>query len=187
MPFQFQQLQIPEVILVEAKIFGDNRGYFKETYKQSEFAQNGIDHPFVQDNFSYSSRGVLRGLHFQNPPFAQGKLLTAVHGELFDVAVDIRHGSPTYGQWVAEILSAENHRMLYIPPGFAHGFCVLSEVAALSYKVTAPYAASSEQGIVWNDPTINIDWPIDSPILSERDKALPALHEANNRFAFSTP
>lgn len=182
MPFEFKKLQIPEIILIEVKAFGDKRGYFKETYKQDVFFQNGIILPFVQDNFSLSSYGVLRGLHYQKPPFAQGKLVTAVRGSLFDVAVDIRQGSPTYGQWAGEILSEENHRMLYVPPGFAHGFCVLSETAALAYKVTAPYSAASETGIAWNDPDIGIQWPIDDPILSDRDVILPSLANADNPF-----
>ncbi|MCA9926118.1 MAG: dTDP-4-dehydrorhamnose 3,5-epimerase [Anaerolineales bacterium] len=182
MPFQFQQLQIPDVILVKPQVFGDKRGFFKEVFQQSEFAQNGIFLPFVQDNYSFSAYGVLRGLHYQKPPFAQGKLLMAVRGEIFDVAVDIRRGSPTYGQWVGEVLSENNHQMLYVPPGFAHGFCVLSKEAALSYKVTAPYAADYEKGILWNDPSIGIEWPIDSPILSDRDVALPLMEDADNPF-----
>ncbi len=187
MPFEFKPLRIPEVILVEAKAFGDRRGYFKETYQQAEFMKNDIPLPFVQDNFSFSSYGVLRGLHYQKPPFAQGKLVTAVRGTLFDVAVDIRHGSPTYGQWVGELLSEENHRLLYIPPGFAHGFCVTSDVAALAYKVTAPYSAKCETGIIWNDPTINVEWPVESPTLSDRDVALPFLADADNPFTWLTP
>ncbi len=182
MPFQFHPLKIPEVILVEAKTFGDARGYFKETYAQDAFAANGIALPFIQDNFSRSTQGVLRGLHYQKEPYAQGKLLTAVQGEIFDVAVDIRQGSPTYGQWVGELLSESNHRLLYVPPGFAHGFCVLSNFAAIAYKVTAPYMPEHEHGILWNDVTIGVEWPISKPILSERDTQLPLLKNANNNF-----
>jgi dTDP-4-dehydrorhamnose 3,5-epimerase len=187
MPFEFKQLHIPEVILVEAKAFGDKRGFFKETYKQADFVENGIALPFVQDNFSYSARGVLRGLHYQKPPFEQGKLVTAVIGTLFDVAVDIRRGSPTYGQWVGEILSEDNHRQLYVPPGFAHGFCVLSEFAALAYKVTAPYSKACDSGFMWNDPSVNVQWPIENPTLSEKDTKLPLLEDADNPFIYQIP
>lgn len=184
MPFQFTRLEIPELILVETKRFGDDRGFFMETYKQTEFAANGFEMVFVQDNCSYSARGVLRGLHYQIPPYAQGKLLTAVQGEIFDVAVDIRQGSPTFGKWVGEILSSSNGRMLYVPPGFAHGFCVLSESATLVYKVTDVYVPECEQGISWNDPMIGIDWPVTNPTLSARDKQLPTLAEANSPFTW---
>jgi len=184
MPFQFYPLEIPEVILVKSKIFGDARGYFKETYAQDAFVANGIPLPFIQDNFSRSKQGVLRGLHYQKEPYAQGKLLTAVQGEIFDVAVDIRKGSPTFGKWVGELLSENNHHLLYVPPGFAHGFCVLSEFATLAYKVTAPYQPDYEYGVIWNDPAINIDWPIAKPTLSGRDVQLPLLAYANNDFSY---
>ena len=182
MPFRFTPLQIPEVILVEPRVFPDARGFFLETYKFSDFQAHGITETFVQDNHSRSLRGVLRGLHFQNPPAAQGKLVRAVRGVIFDVAVDIRPSSSTFGQWVGEILSDENHRLLYIPPGFAHGFLVLSDVADVSYKVTAEYAPHLDSGIIWNDPTIAIQWPIQTPLLSPKDAALPRLLEADNRF-----
>lgn len=185
MPFSFQRLEIPEVVLIEPKVFEDGRGFFMETYKFSEFAEFGITERFVQDNHSRSRRGVIRGLHYQNPPKAQGKLVRAVVGEIFDVAVDIRKGSPTYGKWVGERLSAGNKRMLYIPPGFAHGFCVLSEEAEVVYKVTEEYAPEHEAGIIWNDPDIGISWPIANPIISERDAALPCLREAENRFIYN--
>jgi len=178
MPFKFQPLEIPEVILVEARHFEDERGFFMETYKRSPFAAHGIAATFVQDNYSHSTRGVLRGLHYQAPPKAQGKLVIALRGQIFDVAVDIRPDSPTYGQWVAEGLSAQNHRMLYIPPGFAHGFCVLSDEADVSYKVTEEYAPELDRGIAWNDPDIGIRWPIASPILSPKDAQLPPLRRA---------
>ncbi len=183
MPFTFTPLQIPDVILITARVFDDARGFFLETYKYSEFAAHGIPETFVQDNHSRSVRGVLRGLHFQNPPQAQGKLVRVVRGEIFDVAVDIRPSSPTFGQWVGEILSEANQRMLYIPPGFAHGFLVLSELADVSYKVTAEYAPELDSGIIWNDPTIQIQWPLQgSPLLSAKDAALPTLLNADNRF-----
>ena len=184
MPFQFRRLEIPEVILIEPRVFQDERGFFKETYKYSEFAAFGITERFVQDNHSRSVKGVLRGLHYQNPPKAQGKLVRVIVGGIFDVAVDIRVGSPTYGKWVGVKLSAENKRMLYIPPGFAHGFCVLSDVAEVVYKVTEEYAPECEAGIIWNDPEIGIAWPIERPILSPKDAAWPPLREAINGFRY---
>ncbi len=184
MPFQFQRLQIPEVILVQLDNHKDERGFFRETFKASEFAGSGVPSVFVQDNHSHSMRGVLRGLHYQKEPHAQGKLVIAVTGEIFDVAVDIRNGSPTYGKWVGEILSAENGRMLYTPPGFAHGFCVLSEWVDVIYKVTSEYAANAERGIRWNDPAIGIDWHYADPILNLRDSQAPLLRDADNDFVY---
>lgn len=185
MPFRFERLQIPDVILVEAPRFEDARGFFMETYKRSQFAEQGIPHAFVQDNYSRSVRGVLRGLHYQKEPKAQGKLVSVIRGEIFDVAVDIRRGSPTYGRWASAILSEENGRMLYVPVGFAHGFCVLSEQADVVYKVTEEYAPDLDRGIIWNDPDIGIAWPIDAPILSAKDAGLPRLLNADNNFAFA--
>jgi dTDP-4-dehydrorhamnose 3,5-epimerase len=182
MPFQFHRLEIPEVVLIEARQFGDARGFFAETYKHSEFAAHGIAATFVQDNWSHSARGVLRGLHYQKQPQSQGKLVMTVRGSIFDVAVDIRQGSPAYGKWVAEVLSADNLRMLYVPEGFAHGFCVLSEEADVLYKVTAEYALELDRGIIWNDPQIGIEWPTQEPLLSEKDAALPLLRDADNDF-----
>ncbi len=177
MPFKFTRLAIPDVIKVDAQAFSDNRGFFKETYKESEFLQNGIIERFVQDNVSWSHQGVLRGLHFQTAPHAQGKLVSSLQGEIFDVAVDIRRSSPTYGRWISEVLSAENHLLLYIPPGFAHGFVVLSGGAIVSYKATAEYAPALDGGIAWNDPDIGIAWPVASPTLSKKDGALPRLRD----------
>ncbi|MCP5096453.1 MAG: dTDP-4-dehydrorhamnose 3,5-epimerase [Chloroflexi bacterium] len=185
MPFQFTRLAIPEVILVEAKAFGDKRGLFKELFQQDAFSKNGFNLPFVQDNYSRSVKGVLRGLHYQKKPYEQGKLVYAMEGEVFDVAVDIRKGSPTFGKWVGETLSEDNHRMLYVPPGFAHGFCVLSDIGAIMYKVTSLYAPKSECGIIWNDPSIGVEWPIADPILSARDVELPLLENADNNFVFN--
>jgi dTDP-4-dehydrorhamnose 3,5-epimerase len=182
MPFEFRRLAIPDVLLVEARIFGDERGFFMETYKRSDFAAHGIPDAFVQYNRSRSVRGVLRGLHYQKDPRAQGKLVSVLQGEVFDVAVDIRRGSPTYGRWVGERLSAENGRMLYVPVGFAHGFCVLSDRADVLYMVTDEYAPECDRGILWNDPEIGIDWPIAAPILSPKDAQLPALRHADNNF-----
>jgi dTDP-4-dehydrorhamnose 3,5-epimerase len=183
MPFQFQRLAIPDVLLVEAQTFDDNRGFFVETYKRSDFAAHGIADAFVQCNRSHSVRGVLRGLHYQIHPRAQAKLVSALQGEIFDVAVDIRHGSPTYGRWVGERLSGQNGRMLYVPVGFAHGFCALSDRADVLYMVTDEYAPECDRGLLWNDPDIGIDWPITNPILSAKDAQLPTLRQADNNFA----
>jgi dTDP-4-dehydrorhamnose 3,5-epimerase len=183
MPFRFTPLQLPDVILIEPRVFTDARGFFLETYKFSEFAAHGIPERFVQDNHSRSVKHVLRGLHFQNPPKAQGKLVRVIRGAIYDVAVDIRPSSPTFGEWVAEVLSEENQRMLYIPPGFAHGFLTLSEVADVTYKVTEEYAPELDSGILWNDPAPAIPWPLESPpILSPKDASLPPLLKADNRF-----
>lgn len=184
MPFQFQRLRIPDVILVEARHSVDERGFFLETYKYSAFAANGIAETFVQDNLSHSVHGVLRGLHYQNAPQAQGKLVRVLRGEVFDVAVDIRCGSPTYGQWVGVHLTADRFQLLYVPAGFAHGFCVLSDEADLSYKVTAEYAPALERGIVWDDPQIGVHWPVKNPILSAKDAALPLLRDADNNATY---
>ena len=184
MPFRFQRLEIPEVVLIEPKVFADGRGFFMETYKLSDFSEFGIKEPFVQDNHSHSVKGVLRGLHYQNPPKAQGKLVRVVRGEIYDVAVDIRKGSPTYGKWIGVVLSEENKLMLYVPPGFAHGFCVLSEVAEVVYKCTEEYDPVAEAGIIWNDPEIGIKWPIEAPILSEKDSKWPRLRDAINHFVY---
>ena len=178
MPFDFTRLDIPDLVLIAPRAFQDARGYFMETYKRSEFVDNGIDDQFVQDNFSHSVRGVLRGLHYQEPN-AQGKLVQVIAGAVFDVAVDIRRGSDTFGRWVGEILSAENHRQLWVPPGFAHGFCVLSEEVDFTYKVSAEYAPALDRGVRWDDPSIGINWPIEAPLLSEKDEALPLLEAAD--------
>ena len=186
MPFSFKNLEIPDILLVEAKSFLDQRGYFMEIFQYTTFSNNGIDEKFVQDNFSHSLKGVLRGLHFQKNPQAQAKLVTALRGEIFDVAVDIRKNSPTFGKWVGQILSEENHRLLYIPEGFAHGFCVLSDEADVLYKVNKDYSPENETGILWNDPDIGIKWPIDNPILAEKDLQLPLLKDAENNFAYQS-
>jgi dTDP-4-dehydrorhamnose 3,5-epimerase len=184
MPFVFKKLDIPEIVLIEAKSFSDSRGFFLESFKESIFSKNGIDTKFVQDNFSHSVKGVLRGLHYQKNPKAQAKLVITLRGEIFDVAIDIRKGSPTYGKWIGEILSAKNHKLLYIPEGFAHGFCVLSNEADVLYKVNQEYSPDHENGILWNDPTINITWPIDKPVLLEKDLCLPTLKDADNNFVY---
>jgi len=184
MTFIFKKLYINEVILVEAKTFPDDRGFFMESFKESEFVKNGIITKFVQDNFSHSVKGVLRGLHYQKEPKAQAKLVSALRGKIFDVAVDIRKNSSTYGKWVGEILSEKNHKLLYIPEGFAHGFCVLSEDADVLYKVNNEYSPENERGIIWNDPEIKITWPTDKPILHEKDQQLPLLKDTNNNFVY---
>ena len=173
-------LAIPEVMLIEPKVFGDDRGFFLESFNQQAFNQaTGTDHQFVQDNHSRSKKGVLRGLHYQLPPHAQGTLVRVVRGAVFDVAVDIRRSSPTFGQWVAVELSAENFRQLWVPVGFAHGFVVLSETAEFLYKTTDYYTPSAERCIRWDDPTLNIDWQLsETPQLSGKDQQGKLLAEA---------
>jgi dTDP-4-dehydrorhamnose 3,5-epimerase len=185
MPFTFTRLRLPEVILIQPRIGQDNRGYFRETFKASEFAAFGLSTQFVQSNHSHSTRNVVRALHYQKNPQAQDKLIAVAQGAVFDVAVDIRRGSPTYGAWVGAQLSAENGHLLYIPAGFAHGFCVLGESADLVYQVTAEWSPQHETGIFWNDPAIGIDWPIRNPVLSARDLALPMLDQADNNFVLT--
>jgi len=184
MPFQFNRLEIPEVILIEPQAFEDHRGFFMETYKHSEFQANGITDQFVQDNYSYSIYSVLRGLHYQKLPKAQGKLVTVVKGTIFDVAVDIRKDSPTYGKWVGKVLSSKNRLMLYVPIGFAHGFCVLSDEAEVVYKVTKEYTPELDRGVIWNDTGIGIHWPLENPIISKKDGSLPFLYKADNNFVY---
>lgn len=177
---------IPDVILIEPKVFGDERGYFYESFSARDFAAAGIKSVFVQDNQSASRYGVLRGLHYQHEPHAQSKLVRVLEGSVFDVAVDIRKGSPTYGKWVGYELSAENKLQLYIPKGFAHGFVVLSERAVFFYKCDNFYAPDQEGGILFDDPAIGIDWkvPTSELILSAKDKANPSLAKADNRFVY---
>lgn len=166
------QTAIPEVLIIEPKVFGDDRGFFFESFNKQQFQQaTGLDCEFVQDNHSRSSQHVLRGLHYQIKQ-PQGKLVRVVEGEVFDVAVDVRKSSATFGQWVGEHLSAENKKMFWVPPGFAHGFLVLSEAAQFLYKTTDYYAPEHERSIVWNDPQLNISWPVTAePLLSDKDKA----------------
>ncbi|HIE66295.1 MAG: dTDP-4-dehydrorhamnose 3,5-epimerase [Nitrospira sp.] len=172
------ETKLPGVIILEPTIFRDPRGFFLETWHQDRYKAAGLP-DFVQDNLSFSTQGVLRGLHFQNPD-PQGKLVTVLQGEVFDVAVDIRVGSPTFGQWVGVTLSGENARQIYIPEGFAHGFCITSPTALFSYKCTAFYKSRSEQCLLWNDPDIGITWPIETPILSEKDSAAPSLEKIDH-------
>lgn len=175
----FTRLSIPEVVLVEPKVFADDRGFFLESWQQERFAANGIPGPFQQDNHSCSKRGVVRGLHFQLEPFPQGKLVRVVRGAIFDVAVDIREGSPTFGRWVGERLDEENKRMLWVPPGFAHGFCALADETHVLYKATGLYSAPHDRGLAWDDPEIGIAWP-DPGVpfrLSAKDLKHPRLGE----------
>jgi len=167
-------MTLAEVLLVEPQRSGDARGYFMETWREERYRAAGIALPFVQDNLSRSCRATLRGLHLQHPN-DQGKLVYVLDGEVFDVAVDVRVGSPDFGKWTGALLSAADHRQLWIPPGFAHGFCVVSETALFAYKCTASYAAADELGVRWNDPRIGIPWPVAEPLLSARDSTLPFL------------
>ncbi|HJX28635.1 MAG TPA: dTDP-4-dehydrorhamnose 3,5-epimerase [Thermoanaerobaculia bacterium] len=177
---EFRRLDIPEVILVEPNVIHDARGFFLETYHRDKYAAGGIPETFVQDNQSFSRKGVLRGLHaqLQHP---QGKLVRAIIGEIFDVAVDIRPGSPTFGRWVGAVLTEGNAQQLYVPPGFAHGFCVLSDIAHVQYKCTDVYHPGDEIGVVWNDPEIGIDWPVGDPVLNDKDRNAPRLAEIVQR------
>ena len=184
MTFRFQRLDISDVISIEPQPFSDNRGFFFESFKESEFTLNGIDKKFVQDNYSHSTYGVLRGLHYQKNPKVQAKLVMVLRGKVFDVAVDIRKNSPTFGKWVGEILSDENHKLIYIPEGFAHGFCVLSDCADVLYKVSNEYSPKHEKGIIWNDPKINISWPIKNPIISNKDEELSTLQNIDSNFVY---
>jgi dTDP-4-dehydrorhamnose 3,5-epimerase len=170
------ETSIPGVLIIKPRVFRDRRGFFMETFHASRYRHAGIPGPFVQDNFSHSGRHVLRGLHYQIQ-HPQGKLVQVTRGCVYDVAVDIRQGSPSFGKWVGLELSEENHTQFYIPPGFAHGFCVLSEEADFLYKCTDYYAPEDEGGLFWNDPDIGIDWPVENPVLSEKDAAYPMLKD----------
>lgn len=165
---------LPGVLLVEPQVFGDSRGFFLETFSARRYEEAGVRGPFVQDNMSRSAKGIVRGLHLQHPK-AQGKLVWVVQGAVLDVAVDLRVGSPTFGRWIAEELSEDNKRQLWIPPGFAHGFCVTSESAVFVYKCTEYYAPQDELGVLWNDPELGIPWPVVEPVVSPKDRALPRL------------
>lgn len=182
MPYQVTPTAIPDVLILVPKVFGDARGFFFESYSEQDFQQaTGLDVKFVQDNHSRSSKGVLRGLHYQLPPHAQGKLVRCVRGAVFDVAVDIRQSSPTFGQWAGVELSEDNHRQFWIPPGFAHGFVTLTDTADFLYKTTAYYAPSHDRGIAWNDPAVGIQWPElgMAPLLSAKDQAARRLADVS--------
>jgi dTDP-4-dehydrorhamnose 3,5-epimerase len=173
---QVMPTALPDVLRLEPSVFGDSRGYFFETWHRERYAAAGLPREFVQDNVSRSQRGILRGLHLQEP-YAQGKLVQVLDGEVYDVALDVRFGSPTFGQWVGEILSSDNHRQLYVPPGFAHGFCVTSESALLQYKCTEVYHPETELSVAWNDPALGITWPVKDPVLSKKDASAKGLAE----------
>jgi dTDP-4-dehydrorhamnose 3,5-epimerase len=181
------ETKLPGCVVIEPAVFGDERGFFYETWNAERFGEHGLPTKFVQSNVSSSSRGVLRGLHYQWPN-PQGKFVSVLEGEVYDVAVDIRRGSPTFGQWEAVILSAENKRQFWIPEGFAHGFAVVSERALFSYLCTAGYDKAADAGVRWNDPAIGIDWPVANPLLSAKDEAAPLLADvAPERLPLYTP
>lgn len=178
----FQELNIKGLFLITPKVFEDDRGFFLESYNKKIFEENGIDIDFIQDNHSRSSKGVLRGLHFQRPPFAQDKLVRVTRGEVFDVAVDLRHDSETFGKWEGVTLSEDNKQMFLIPKGFAHGFLVVSDTADFQYKVSNLYSKEHDGGVKWDDPAIGIEWPLENVVLSEKDKKQPLLGELDKIF-----
>ncbi len=178
MPFHFEKLKIPDILHITSDVQRDDRGYFTEVYRKSAFSNFGLDITFRQFNRSKSSRNVLRGLHYQLSPHAQAKLVIVLAGEIFDVAVDIREKSPTFGQWTGLNLSAVNNDLIFIPQGFAHGFCVVSDNAEIMYYCDNEYESSAERGIIWNDPDLEITWPIKQPILSSKDNSYPPLKRA---------
>ena len=171
-----KETKLPGVLVLEPDVFSDQRGYFLETWNSKCYEGTGITGPFVQDNISFSKKDVLRGLHYQHPQ-SQGKLIQVISGQVVDIAVDIRAGSLTYGRWFSQVLSDTDHKQLYIPPGFAHGYCVISETAVFSYKCTEFYNPATENGIIWNDPDLNIEWPIAKPIISAKDSNYTRLKD----------
>jgi len=185
MPFEFQELEVPGLKLVTPKLFPDRRGLFGESYKSADFRAAGIAAEFVQDNVSVSVKNVIRGLHYQKAGAAQAKLVCCLQGKIFDVAVDIRKGSPTYGKWAGRVLDGAAWQMLFVPEGFAHGFSVLSEKALVSYKVNRVYSPEHSRGICWNDPALGINWRLDGePVASDQDGALPRLDACDNDFVY---
>lgn len=184
MGFEFQRTDLPDVIIVSPRIFEDERGYFFENYRQSGFQSLGITDNFIQTNISSSRRGVVRGMHYQERPSAQAKLVSVTSGVIFDVVVDIRKGSPDFGKWVGVTLSSENRKSLFVPEGFAHGFCAISDCADVLYSCTAEYDPTREAGFKWNDPEVGIEWPIDIETVSEKDDALPLLENIDSGFEY---
>lgn len=182
---EFIKTEIDGLILIKPKVFNDHRGYFLESFKENLFRTNGINYNFVQSNISKSKKGSIRGLHYQIGEMAQGKLCQVIYGEVLDVAVDIRFGSPTFGKYFSQILSEENHLQLWIPPGFAHGFSVLSEEAIFYYKCTQYYSKENERAIRFNDPELNIDWRVDNPIVSEKDLSAKFLNQIEKDFFYN--
>lgn len=185
MPFSVKKLTIPDLILIEPQLFKDSRGFFAEIYKQSDFAGFGFSRPIVQINYSQSAKNVIRGLHYQLNPAAQAKFIQVINGRVQDVAVDLRKGSPFYGKWVTEEMSEQDLKILYLPEGFAHGFCVLSDTALVTYYCTSLYSPKDERGVAWDDPAINIKWPVKNPLVSDKDKKLPRLEAAENNFIYN--
>ncbi|MFV1976630.1 MAG: dTDP-4-dehydrorhamnose 3,5-epimerase [Candidatus Scalindua sp.] len=174
---KYTKTDLPGVLLIEPRVFQDSRGFFMETFHQKKYAEAGIDYAFIQDNYSHSTRGTLRGLHYQLK-HPQAKLVYVIKGEIYDVAVEIRRGSPGFGKWTGQYLSGKNRRQIFVPEGFAHGFCVISETADVLYKTTDLYKPDDEYGVLWSDPTIRIDWPVEVPIVSDKDKQFPGLKDA---------
>lgn len=185
MPFTFKRLNIPGIILIEPKLFQDSRGFFAEIYKQVDFAKEGLAKPIAQINYSKSTKGILRGLHYQKNPMAQAKFVQVIHGRIFDVAVDLRKDSPAYGKWIGETLSSQDLKILYIPEGLAHGFCVLSDEALITYYCTNVYSPDDERGVIWNDPELKIRWPLENPVVNIRDSKFPLFKGADNNFTYS--
>lgn len=181
MPFELEETKIADVLLIKPKVFEDKRGFFMETYVEEDFKRVGITGNFIQDNHSKSEKAVLRGLHFQREPYAQAKLVRCINGKIYDVAVDLRENSETFGKNVSVTLSEDNKHQLYVPGGFAHGFLVLSEEADVAYKVDNDYAPDYEGGLIWNDPQVDIDWPIENPVLSKKDKKWPTLEDLREK------
>jgi dTDP-4-dehydrorhamnose 3,5-epimerase len=177
MGFVITPLEIPDVVLIEPDTYADDRGFFRETFKRSVFADGGIEHEFVQSNLSRSRRHVLRGMHYQREPAGVGKLVAVALGRIFDVAADVRRDSPSFGRWVGAELSDQDGRMLYVPEGFAHGFCALADDTVVSYLMTGEFSPAHDAGVRWNDPTFAIEWPTDEPILSDKDRELPVLDQ----------
>lgn len=183
MSLHFQETAVSGVILVEPRVHRDDRGFFLESYHAEKYREGGIEASFVQDNHSRSTFGTLRGLHAQAPPHGQGKLVRVIQGEVYDVAVDARRGSPTFGKYTAAVLSDENFHQLYVPPGLLHGFLVTSEIAQVEYKCTGLYVPEAEFSVVWNDPDLGIPWPVDQPLLSAKDRDAPRLRDVEDRLA----
>jgi dTDP-4-dehydrorhamnose 3,5-epimerase len=184
-PFTFHSTALVDAVVIDPKSFADERGVFRETFKASDFAEAGLPTAFAQMNFSSSRAGVLRGLHFQTDPMAQGKLVACGAGSVFDVAVDLRHGSPSFGQWIGEELSVANGRMLWIPVGFAHGFCALEDDSVLNYSTTEVFSGVHDGGIAWDDSDIGVIWPITDPTLSDKDRTLPRLRDRDPGFQYA--
>ncbi len=184
MPFQFKKLEIPGLVLIRPDVLRDERGSFKEIYKYSDFFAAGVKKPFLQVNQSYSKKDILRGLHYQKKPFAQAKFIRVLRGKIFDVAVDIRQGSPFFGKSVSLVLDAESEEMLFVPEGFAHGFLTLSDETQVEYLCSDVYSPQNERGLCFNDPALKINWPLKSPVLSEKDRSFPTLKDIDNNFIY---